>query len=100
MFIDSIKNSHSMKRISLITLFLIFIGTISVAQPFLIGHKQQAFIDASRSNRSIDTEIYYPANSSGDNVPMANGTFPILVFGHGFLMTWDSYAYLWISIFS
>ena len=87
-----------MKRISLITLLFVFIGTVSVAQPFLIGHKQQAFIDASRSNRTIDTEIYYPANSTGDDVPMANGTFPTLVFGHGFVMTWDSYDYLWNGI--
>ena len=87
-----------MKRISFVTIFLFFIGAISVAQPFLIGHKQKAFIDASRSNRSIDTEIYYPANSNGDNVPIANGTFPILVFGHGFVMTWDSYDYLWNGI--
>jgi len=87
-----------MKRISLITLLSVLIGTVSIAQPFLIGHKQQAFIDASRSNRTIDTEIYYPANSTGDNVPMANGTFPTLVFGHGFVMTWDAYDYLWNGI--
>jgi hypothetical protein len=98
MLIDSIKNSHFMKRISIITLLSILIGTVSFAQPFLIGHKQQAFIDASRSNRTIDTEIYYPANTTGDNVPLANGTFPTLVFGHGFVMTWDSYAYLWNGI--
>ena len=87
-----------MKRNSLITLLFILIGTISEAQPFLIGHKQQTFIDASRSNRTIDTEIYYPANTAGDNVPMANGTFPTLVFGHGFVMTWNSYDYLWNGI--
>jgi len=87
-----------MKRISLITLLSVLIGTVSIAQPFLIGHKQQAFIDASRSNRTIDAEIYYPSNSTGDNVPMANGTFPTLVFGHGFVMTWDAYDYLWNGI--
>lgn len=87
-----------MKKNLLITLLSILIGTISIAQPFLIGHKQQAFIDASRSNRTIDTEIYYPAYTAGDNVPMANGTFPTLVFGHGFVMTWNSYDYLWNGI--
>jgi hypothetical protein len=87
-----------MNRISLIIFLLILIGTISEAQPFLIGHKQKAFIDSSRSNRTIDAEIYYPANSAGDNVPVANGTFPTLVFGHGFVMTWDSYDYLWNGI--
>jgi pimeloyl-ACP methyl ester carboxylesterase len=87
-----------MKRISLVTILFIFIGSISVAQPFLIGHKQQTFIDAARSNRSIDAEIYYPANSAGDNVPMASGAFPTLIFGHGFVMTWDAYDYLWNGI--
>jgi pimeloyl-ACP methyl ester carboxylesterase len=87
-----------MKRNSIITLLFILIGTISEAQPFLIGHKQQTFIDASRSNRTIDTEIYYPANSTGDNVPIANGTYPTLVFGHGFVMTWNSYDYIWNGI--
>jgi pimeloyl-ACP methyl ester carboxylesterase len=83
---------------SYLTILLIFISIYTQAQPFQIGHKQQTFIDESRSNRSINTEIYYPSNSSGDNVPMANGIFPTLVFGHGFVMTWDSYDYLWNGI--
>lgn len=87
-----------MKKNLLAYLFFLFVSSFSSAQPFQIGHKQQTFIDESRSNRSINTEIYYPANSSGDNVTMANGIFPTLVFGHGFVMTWDSYAYLWNGI--
>lgn len=87
-----------MKKNLLAYLFFLCVSSFSSAQPFQIGHKQQTFIDESRSNRSINTEIYYPANSSGDNVSMANGIFPTLVFGHGFVMTWDSYAYLWNGI--
>jgi hypothetical protein len=37
------------------------------AQPYLIGHLQQTFIDPSRSNRAIACEIYYSANTAGNN---------------------------------
>ncbi|MGQ9846709.1 MAG: poly(ethylene terephthalate) hydrolase family protein, partial [Bacteroidales bacterium] len=49
-------------------------------------------------SRTIQTEVYYPATSAGDNKPFANGQFPVLVFGHGFVMAWDSYQWLWDSL--
>ncbi len=80
-------------------LFLCHICIItSFAQNFQIGHKQQTFTDASRSNREITAEIYYPATTAGDNVAIAAGAFPVLVFGHGFVMTWSAYAPVWNSI--
>jgi hypothetical protein len=81
--------------------FLLFFNCILVAgcaQSHFIGHKQQIFVDASRSNRSIRAEIYYPSTKSGDNVPIAVGQFPVLVFGHGFVMTWSSYDVIWNAI--
>ena len=84
----------------LFTFFTIFISfnIHCLAQTYQIGHKQQTFIDESRSNRNITTEIYYPADMSGDNVSIASGQFPVLVFGHGFLMTWSAYANIWNDI--
>ena len=64
------------------------------AQVFNIGHTTIAFVDTSRGNRVILTEIYYPADSTGDGVPFTIASadkFPVLSFGHGFVMTWDAY---------
>lgn len=76
-------------------LFIVFLSqTVLQAQAFNIGHTTITFIDSSRSNRAILTEIYYPADSTGDNIPFTTTTsnkFPMLSFGHGFVMTWDAY---------
>ena len=79
----------------------LFSGIIVNAQPYQIGHTTLTFVDASRSNRSIATEIYYPADVAGDNVAVTsqNATqFPSLVFGHGFVMTWDAYQNFWETL--
>jgi predicted dienelactone hydrolase len=56
---------------------------LSMAQGFLVGYRQITFTDPSRSNRSIPTDVYYPATSSGTNAPIASGSFPVLVLGMG-----------------
>ena len=65
------------------------------AQVFQIGHLQKTFIDPARSNRSISSEIYYPATTVGNNVPIAGGRFPVIAFGHGFVMTTAAYDIIW-----
>ena len=70
----------------------------SYAQTYQIGHKQQTFVDPSRSNRNITTEIYYPATTAGDNVSIAAGQFPVVVFGHGFVMVWSAYDNIWKGV--
>lgn len=89
-----------MKKITTIFLILTFTCLLGNAQVFQVGHRQQTFIDVSRSNRNIPAEIYYPANVAGNNVIIANGQFPILVFGHGFVMTWSAYDVIWNSLVS
>lgn len=70
------------------------------AQIFQTGTLTLTFNDPLRSGgfgsgggpgRQIQTEIYYPAVTAGSNVAVASGTFPVVVIGHGFVMTWDSY---------
>ena len=82
----------------------IFYLATSFAQTFPVGHTTITFNDASRSGgfgsgggpgRQIQTEIYYPAVSAGNNTALANGAFPIIVFWHGFAMAWDAYQNLW-----
>ena len=82
-------------RILLLILLTLLLGTVT-AQTYMIGYRSSIFIDAARGNRSVNTALYYPANSSGDGVPIANGTaqFPVIVFGHGFVMPYSAYRWL------
>lgn len=84
-------------------LFLILLSFHAFSQ-LAIGHTTITFNDPSRtggfgsgggSGRQIQTEIYYPSSSAGTNTPIANGEFPIIVFGHGFAMSWDAYTNIW-----
>lgn len=89
------------------TIFLLLsITTILKAQTFQVGHISINFKDPLRSGgysisgginmtgtgRNVGTEVYYPAITTGDNMPIVSiGQFPIIVFGHGFAMSWSSY---------
>jgi dienelactone hydrolase len=75
---------------------LLMISQVS-AQTFDIGHTTISFSDSSR-NRTIPTEIYYPSDNPGEDVPLATGTFPILIFGHGFVMSWEAYENFWTEL--
>jgi dienelactone hydrolase len=89
------------------TLFILiglFFTQFSQSQTLNIGHTTITFNDPNRTGgfgsgagpgRQIQTEIYYPASTSGENVAVANGTWPLIVFGHGFAMTWDAYSNIW-----
>lgn len=71
-----------------------------LAQTFNTGTITLTFNDPTRTGgfgsgggagRQIQTEVYYPATTAGSNVAVASGSFPIVVFGHGFVMDWNSY---------
>lgn len=83
-----------MKKTFLLFTVLTFVCTV-FAQNYAIGHHSESYIDAARSNRSILTEVYYPADVAGDDVPVANGQFPVIVYGHGFTIAWSNYDYMW-----
>lgn len=85
-----------MKRMLSVLLFLsLCLG--SFAQ-YPIGHRTITYQDPARSNRNIETEIYYPAITAGDNTDVATGQFPIIVFGHGFMMSVSSYENIWTAL--
>jgi len=89
-----------MKSILFLVLFLAQLCHAQIS----IGHTTFTFNDPSRTGgvgsgggagRQIQTEVYYPATSTGTSTLVANGEFPIIVFGHGFAMNWDAYSNMW-----
>ncbi len=85
-----------MKRI-FFTLAILWFFSGSYAQ-YQVGHCTTTFQDPARSNRDIETEIYYPATTSGNNVSVASGQFPIIVYGHGFVMGVSAYENIWSAL--
>jgi pimeloyl-ACP methyl ester carboxylesterase len=77
----------------LIILAFVFSGFYLTAQ-HEIGHVNLDYYDEVR-DRWIDTHIYYPSTAAGDETPIASGSFPFLVYGHGFSMNYSDYDYLW-----
>ncbi len=71
----------------------------AVAQDYQIGVSIQTFNDPAR-NRNIPAAIYYPANEAGTNVAVASSSvgFPVVSFGHGFVIDTDSYSWLWEAL--
>lgn len=83
-----------MKHFSLLS--LIFLNSMmAVAQNHPIGSRTITFTDPARNNRSIPTEVYYPAVSAGANAAVAEGQFPVIAFGHGFAMGVNAYQNWW-----
>ena len=63
-----------------------------------IGHITYSFTDASRSNRQIQTEIYYPSATAGNNTTLTPGIYPVVVCGHGFVMATSAYQNIWTAL--
>jgi dienelactone hydrolase len=96
--------SNTVYNILLILLIGFFSSPLVSAQNLNVGHTTLTFNDPNRTGgfgsgagpgRQIQTEIYYPAAAAGENVAVANGTWPLIVFGHGFAMNWDAYSNIW-----
>lgn len=81
-----------MKKLLTTTFLFLLMNAMSQHQ---IGHMTKTFIDVARNNRSIQTEIYYPATTAGNNATAVQDQFPVIVFGHGFVMAWDAYQNIW-----
>jgi dienelactone hydrolase len=78
-----------------------------IAQNLNVGHTTLTFNDPNRTGgfgsgggpgRQIQTEIYYPSTTAGENVAVADGQWPVIVFGHGFAMNWDAYSNIWSAL--
>jgi dienelactone hydrolase len=80
----------------LLSLFFTIISIALLGQPYQTGHRTVSFIDTARDNRVVTVELYYPAAAAGNNVPVITGLekFPVVVFGHGFVIGTGSYEWL------
>lgn len=82
----------------LIAMIGLFMTTNLMAQPWVVGTKVMTLTDASRGNRQIETEVFYPADVAGYQVALGSPVdkrFPVLVVGHGTEISWNNYQYLW-----
>src|SRR3989339_244660 len=78
---------------------LLFFSFSTFAQTYQLGHKTITYQDSARNNRNIPTELFYPAATAGNDVAILNDQFPIIVFGHGFVMANpDLYDYIWNAL--
>ena len=85
---------RKMKGLFYLILLLPF---VSYAQDYNIGYTELDFYDETR-DRIIPTKIYYPSELNGENVAISNSSFPIIVFGHGFLIGWETYSNFWLEL--
>ncbi len=76
----------------ILTVLALCIVTSVYAQPYPIGTSSFSFADPNRGGRLVTGEIYYPATSTGNNTPVAIGEFPLVVFGHGFIIPISEYS--------
>lgn len=78
--------------------FFLFVVNALVGQSLPVGHVTLTFTDPTRGNREIPCEVYYPALLAGESqpvyAPVGNEQYPVVVFGHGFVMGVDAYEYL------
>lgn len=81
-----------------LTILLLLLCPALVFAQYEIGHQTFSINDASRGNREITGHIYYPAESAGDDVDVANAAFPFISFGHGFGMAWSEYEIWWQTL--
>lgn len=72
----------------------LFLLTVETVSAFEVGQTDWEFIDPDRSDRAVPTSVFYPAETAGIDVPVAEGDFPTVSFGHGFLIGADRYTYL------
>lgn len=91
-FFTGNNRTNTKLTVYLITLIVCF-STTCWSQNYQIGHQTVNFTDPNRGNRPVPSELYYPSALAGENTPPAAGVFPVIVFGHGFQMTYDSYYY-------
>jgi len=79
-----------MAGLLLASVFAFFLA-VSAEHSYSVGKFQGTFVDHFR-NEKVDVLIYYPNNASSGT------TFPLVVFGPGFIQSNTFYDYLWQAL--
>jgi alpha-beta hydrolase superfamily lysophospholipase len=90
-----------MRKLLHFFIFCFIIQSVAFAQSYKVGHTVIVFNDAARDKRKIQTDVYYPAEVSGENVPIggnASTQFPVVIIGHGFVMSTASYENIYSKL--
>jgi Secretion system C-terminal sorting domain len=85
------------KWFTLMVVLVLTAGNLS-AQIWQMGYTSMTFTDPSRGNRQIPTEVIYPADVAGPNVPWGSPfdqKYPVVVFGHDEGTPYFNYQYIW-----
>ena len=106
MDIQSVKGRYRKILFRIFKLLIVIIFTLPIGcgggggngvLPLTVGYTLLSLHDAAR-NRTVAAEAYYPAESPGNDAVPAQGVFPVIIFGHGYTIGVDKYAYLWESL--
>lgn len=92
-----------MKYLILIICFIISHKAGAVVTPSdsgsfqYVGNQTITFVDAARNNRTVQSLVYYPGTSEGNNTPinLSGGKYPVISFGHGFTLNPSIYIHLY-----
>jgi len=83
------------KTILSVILFFVAISLFS----YDIEQVSVTFIDTSRNNREIPTQIFIPTgNESRFDTGQREDMFPFIVFGHGWLSSYSTYQSVWEAL--
>jgi pimeloyl-ACP methyl ester carboxylesterase len=96
------------KSTGYVIIFLTLLISVNMyTQEYDIGYTILNAVDSSRFNRQIRLHVYYPAATGGSDLPLSEnapisaapeGGFPVISFGHGYMMPVDDYSNLWSQI--
>jgi predicted dienelactone hydrolase len=88
-------------RVGLIAVPLLALATAASAarEPdaagrFAVGSTTVTLVDASRGDRTLVTEVWYPAETAERDARLRHGRFPLVLLAHGFCGSRTNYEYL------
>jgi len=81
----------------LISSVLFSLSITAFPQKYEVGKISLKFIDKERGKRRVPADIYYPVDSlrnDSDTYPDISEKFPVICFGHGYLISGEWYAHI------